>query len=117
LAQPYKISSPGATRSPEFLKPWVKWWEVYCFRYAVKGKDKSHPRTGHEGPEGEMYSSTLSWTSTLDEGWSTPRPGRFTPRKRPGTHCLRGWVGPRAGLDGCGKSRPRRDSISGPSSP
>jgi hypothetical protein len=27
-----------------------------------------------------MYSSTLSLTSALDEGgWSTPRPGRFTP--------------------------------------
>jgi len=28
------------------------------------------------------------------------------PRERPGTHCVRGWVGPRTGLDGCGKSRP-----------
>ena len=28
------------------------------------------------------------------------------PGKRPGTHCIGGWVGPRAGLDGCGKSRP-----------
>ena len=27
-------------------------------------------------------------------------------RERPGTHCARGWVGPRAGLDRCGKSRP-----------
>jgi len=27
------------------------------------------------------------------------------PRERPGTHCMRGWVGPRAGLDKCGKSR------------
>ena len=26
--------------------------------------------------------------------------------ERPGTHCTGGWVGPRAGLDGCGKSRP-----------
>ena len=26
-------------------------------------------------------------------------------------------MGPRAGLDGCGKSRPHRDSIPGPSSP
>ena len=26
-------------------------------------------------------------------------------------------MGPRAGLDGCGKSRPERDSIPGPSSP
>ena len=39
-------------------------------------------------------------------GWSTPRPGRFTPGKRPGTHCIGGRVGPRAGLDGCEKSRP-----------
>ena len=33
-------------------------------------------------------------------GWSTPRPGRFIP----GTYCIGSWVGPRAGLDGCGKS-------------
>ena len=26
-------------------------------------------------------------------------------RGRPGTHCTGGWVGPRAGLDGCGKLR------------
>ena len=34
-------------------------------------------------PEGEtMYSSTLTLTSVLDGGgWSTPRPGRFTPGK------------------------------------
>jgi len=28
------------------------------------------------------------------------------PRQRPGTHCTGGWVGLRAGLDWCGKSRP-----------
>ena len=33
-------------------------------------------------------------------------PGLFTLLERPGTHCIGGWVGPRAGLDGCGKSRP-----------
>ena len=27
------------------------------------------------------------------------------PGRRPGTHCTGGWMGPRAGLDGCGKSR------------
>jgi hypothetical protein len=60
-----------------------------------------------------MHSSTLSLTSTLDGGgWSTPRP-----RERPVTHYIGGWVGPRAGLDGCGKSRFHRDSIPGPSSP
>jgi hypothetical protein len=49
----------------------------------VKGTGKVHPRTGHKGPEGEQrYSSTLSLTSALDGGeWSTPHPGRFTPRK------------------------------------
>jgi len=30
----------------------------------------------------------------------------FYPRERPGPLCIGGWVGPRAGLDGCGKSRP-----------
>ena len=30
------------------------------------------------------------------------------PRDRPGTHCTGGWVGPTAGLDGCGKYRPYR---------
>jgi hypothetical protein len=48
-------------------------------------------------------------------GWvvsTTPRP--LNPRERPGTHC---WVGPRVGLDMCEKSRPHRDSITGPSSP
>ena len=43
--------------------------------------------------------------------------GHYTPGKRPGTHCTEGWVDPRAGLDGCGKSRPHRGSIPGPSSP
>jgi hypothetical protein len=50
-------------------------------------------------------------------GWvvsTTPRP--LYPRERPGTHCTGGWVGPRAGLDICEKSRPHRDSIPGPSS-
>jgi hypothetical protein len=33
------------------------------------------------------------------------------------THCTGDWVGSRAGLNGCGKSRLHRDSIPGPSSP
>ena len=41
------------------------------------------------------------------KGWgvkATPRP-HFTPREDSGTHCTGGWVGTRAGLDSCGKSR------------
>ena len=48
-------------------------------------------------------------------GWvvnATPRP--LYTRERPGTYCIGGWVGPRAGLDGCRKSRLNRDSIPGP---
>ena len=45
-----------------------------------------------DGLVGKMYSFTFSLTSALV--------------KRPGTHCIAGWVGPRPGLDGCGKSRP-----------
>jgi hypothetical protein len=40
-------------------------------------------------------------------GWvlnATSRP--LYTRERPDTHCIECWVGPRAGLDGCGKSRP-----------
>jgi len=40
-------------------------------------------------------------------GWVvnvTPRP--LYPLERPGIHCIGGWVGFKAGLDGCGKSRP-----------
>ena len=46
-------------------------------------------------------------TSALRWGWvvsTTPLP--LYPRERPGTHCTGCWVGPRAGLDGCVKSRP-----------
>jgi hypothetical protein len=39
------------------------------------------------------------------------------PLGRPITQCIGGWVGPRTGLDGCGKSRPHRDLIPGSSSP
>jgi hypothetical protein len=38
-------------------------------------------------------------------------PAALPPGKGNGTQCIRGWVGPRAGLDGCGKSRPHRDFL------
>jgi hypothetical protein len=39
-------------------------------------------------------------------------PAAIYPRERPGTPCTGGWVGPRAGLDRCGKSHPHRCPIS-----
>ena len=45
-----------------------------------------HPKTSHEGPEGEKsYSSTLSLLSQLDKGGRlTPLPCRFILRKETG---------------------------------
>jgi hypothetical protein len=55
------------------------------------GKGKVHPRTGHEGPEGELrYSSTLSLTSALDGVGVNVTPRPLYPRERPGTHCIGG---------------------------
>ena len=62
------------------------------------------------------YSSTLSLTSEID-GVVGQRSPAALPRERAGTHCIGGWVGPRTGLDGYGKSRPHRYLILGPSSP
>ena len=44
-------------------------------------------------------------------------PAALPPGKRPGTYCKGGWVGPRAGLDRCGKFGFHRDSIPRLSSP
>jgi hypothetical protein len=57
---------------------------------------------------------------TLGARWgclSTPRPDRLTPVTRPGIHCIGGWVGPRADLEGTGQSRSLRYSIPGPHNP
>jgi hypothetical protein len=45
-------------------------------------------------------------------GWGGQRhaPAALPP-ERLGTHCTGGWMGQRANLDRCGKSRPHRDSI------
>ena len=68
--------------------------------------------------EEKSYGTTLPLTSELDGvGGQHEAVAALSPENSPGTHCTGGWVGPRAGLDRCGKSRPHRDSIPGPSSP
>jgi len=62
-------------------------------------------RTAHTGSSGIAilfldHSTRRDWVVSV-----APRP-HFTPGERPATHCTGGWVGPRAGLDMCGKSRP-----------
>jgi hypothetical protein len=73
-------------------------------------------RTAHRGSRGIALPFHDHGTR---RGWGvsvTPRT-LFTLRERTVTHCTGGWVGPSAGLDRCGKSRPHRDSIPGPSHP
>ena len=67
-------------------------WVLTLIEEMLKGK--VHPRTGHEGSEGEQrYSSNLSLTSALDKGgW--PRPGRYTPRGKTQYPLYRGLGGP-----------------------
>jgi hypothetical protein len=60
----------------------------------------------------------LFLNSALEGGeGSASRPSRTLPPGKNRTHCTRGRVGLRAGLNMCEKSRPHRDSIPGPSSP
>ena len=51
--------------------------------FGKRSKGNVHPRTGHEGPEGEYgYHCTLSVTLALDRGrWSMPHPGYFASKK------------------------------------
>jgi hypothetical protein len=64
-----------------------------------------------------MYNFTLPSTSALD-GVRCQRhtPAALPTGKRSSTHCIGGWIGPRAFLDCCGKSRPYKESIPEPSS-
>jgi len=55
---------------------------VFSYRLS-KAKGKVPSRTGHEGPEGgvELYLYSFFNLGSKWGGWSTPRPGRFTPGK------------------------------------
>jgi hypothetical protein len=81
-------------------------------KFNVKVKDKVRPRTGHEAQK-KSIGTALFFNFGARWAWvvkATPRP--FYPRERPGIHCIADWVGPRTGMDGCGKScpLPSRDS-------
>jgi hypothetical protein len=67
------------------------------------------------GVEVSLYSFFnfgVGWEREVND---MPRP--LYPQERPSTHCTRGWVGSKVGLDGYEKSRSHWDSIPGASSP
>jgi len=63
---------------------YIMYNNIYIYIYIYIYKGKFQPRTGHESTVGkQMYSCTLYWTSALNVGgWSTLRPGHFTPGKK-----------------------------------
>jgi hypothetical protein len=83
-----------------------------------KGKGAVHPRTVHEDPELEYrYNSTLSLTSALSGVGGQGHAPAALPLGNTRYPLYRRLGCPRAGLDGCRKSRLHRDSIPEPSSP
>jgi hypothetical protein len=75
---------------------------------------KVHPRAGVEGQQRKKsYSCILKPRCSMGVCGNLHAPAALPTGRRRGTHCG-AWVGPRAGLDGCGKFRRYRDSIPGP---
>ena len=68
-------------------------------------------RTAHGGSRGIVL--PFHDHGTRRGGGLASRPGHSLPLRK--THCTGGWVGPRAGLDRCGKSRLHQDLIPIPS--
>ena len=68
----------------------------------------------HEGIQGDQRCSCTHFHLGTRWRWTTSRPGRFTPGgNNPDTYWMRGWAGPRAGLDVLDKEKisyPCRDS-------
>ena len=86
----------------------------------TEDKGKGHPRTGHEGPEGEqMYSSTLPSTSMLRWWWvgGQHHAAAALPRKDPVPIVQEAGWAPGPVRTGAENLASHRDSIPGPSSP
>ena len=101
------VSYHHTTQTPSLTEPPVK----------VKVKVKF---TLEQAMKAQRGSTLLYSFLNLSTRWSWVVNATSQPlysQERPSTHCIGVWVGPRASLDGCRKSRPHRDLIPRPSSP
>jgi hypothetical protein len=94
---------------------------IYSFNLAVGESspklliNKVRPWSGHKSPERGVEAWLYSFFK-LGARCGLPHALAALPLAiKPSTHCIDGWVGFRAGLDGRGKFRLHRDSIPGPS--
>jgi hypothetical protein len=84
----------------------------------VLGQGNVHPITGNESLDREKMCRSRRSLAPNRRWWVVSVTLRQVYlRTRLGTHCIGGWIGSSAGLNGCGKSRTHWDSIPGPSSP
>ena len=99
----YKINKKRVSLSQLYLKKYL-----FIQLHVLIPTEPSTPTwVGRRGKgKGSLYNRLLR---PLGRGVSTTLQPLYH-RKRPGTHCIGGWVGPRTGLEGCGKSRAHRDS-------
>jgi hypothetical protein len=110
---------PGSTKLVLYLLVILPFGTLYSklptATLYIKRSPYNSPRRVHRGSRGIAL---LILDLSARRAWlvnSMPWP--LYPREIPGTHCTGGWVGPRADLDVCEKSRPHWDSILGLSSP
>ena len=89
-----KESSPGVIVCTNTLR-------LQC--QGLRSSPQNRPRRPRGGAHLQLYSSFN--LEARGGRWSTSESQPLYPRERPGTHCTGGWVGSRAGLDGCGKAR------------
>jgi len=80
----FLVAAPPSS-SPYACANWAFVLGLVASYKRVKGKVKFTLEQATKTQTGEQsYSSTLSLTLALDRGgWSTPRPGRFSPGKDP----------------------------------
>jgi hypothetical protein len=103
-------------KQPQYLLKSRKSEQLFTLHYLDGVKFASKQATKVQRGEGQRNSSTVSLTSTLDWGkCQRYAPAALPPGKNRYSLCRR--LGVLQGADRCGKSRPHRDSISGPSSP
>jgi hypothetical protein len=84
--------------------PHSRFLVAYIHIYVIKGEPRNRPRRTHRVSGGIAQLFLNLGTRRGCVVSITPRPP--LPPGKTGTPCTGGWVGPGAGLDRCGKSRP-----------